>query len=50
MSALTEVITGGVVSCTLIVKVFVETLPQTSVAVTVTVVVPIAKTEPEEIE
>ena len=44
------VITGAVVSCTLIVKVLEEWFPYASVAVTVTVVVPSAKVAPEVFE
>ena len=43
-------ITGAVVSRTVTVNVFVEALPYASFAVTVTVVVPIAKVEPELFE
>ena len=41
---------GGVVSCTVTLNVFVAVLPWVSVAVTVTVVVPIANVEPEAID
>ena len=46
----TEVITGGVVSRTVIVKVRVVMFPAPSFAVTVTIVVPIAKTVPDAFE
>ena len=42
-----QVISGSTVSTTVTSKVQVDTLPLSSVAVTVTVVVPIAKVEPE---
>ena len=47
---LTVVITGVVVSRTVMVNVFVEALPAASVAVTVTVLTPIAKVVPEACE
>ena len=50
MFGLTDVISGGVVSLTVTVKVFVAVLPALSVAVTVTVVVPSAKSEPDAFE
>ena len=43
-------IVGAVVSCTLTVNEEVELLPWPSVAVTVTVVVPMAKVEPDAFE
>ena len=47
---LTDVIVGGVVSCTLTVNVFVVALPCASVAVTVTVVMPNPKIVPDACE
>ena len=47
---LTNVKTGGVVSRTVTVNVFVDVFPAASVAVTVTYVVPIGKNEPGGIE